>query len=216
MFNLKKVYNGIYLLEFNSHIDLVSHFMRFQEIYESQNPNFNHKPFELIDFIKWYTETNSDSYNFSYYSDWAGFNIPLNIITDFYDKISDKNSHDHFMKSIAEYIEKDCNIPAYLIGAQSGNNTTMRHEVAHGLFYTDHEYKDAMLKIISTINKDKINDMYEILTGLGYSESVLDDEVQAFAATGLYGTMKRSFKKKETDLFKNYFQSYIKSKKIAI
>lgn len=215
MFSLKKICQSIYLLEFDSHVELISHFMRFQEIYESPNKNFRNKPFELMDYIKWYT-SNSEEQNFTYFSDWGGFNIPLFIIKDFYHQISDKNSYDHFMKSISDFIYKQNDPKPYLIGTKSGEFKTIEHEIAHGLYYSDSSYKDSVDNIIKLIPSDKIGRMALVLQELGYTKEVFYDEIQAFSSTGLTPSMSGIFSKKEVDYFKENLKLYFKKKKIKL
>src|SRR5690606_21012077 len=122
-------------------------FMRFQEMYESNSPRFRGKSFELIDYITWYTSKNDEDEKFTYFNDWGGFNLPLYIITEWNSKAKDVNNYDRFMMSIAEKILKDSGEnerAPYLIGCKTGCEATMSHEIAHGLYYTDHNYKNEM------------------------------------------------------------------------
>src|SRR5262245_26903475 len=67
-----KVADAIYLLVFETQYELASTFLRFQEHYES--PKFRKKIFSLEEFMDWYGQENKGK--FSYFKDWAGFNIP--------------------------------------------------------------------------------------------------------------------------------------------
>ena len=168
MFQLKKITKGIYFLSFNDHVDLVSHFMRFQEIYESPNPKFQNKPFQMADFQRWYIKDANQRFDYTYYSDWGGFNLPLTVITEFYDKLVDKNDHDHMMMQIANYIIRDHGSDGcYLIGAKEGKVSTMRHEIAHGLWFTNSKYRDEMEDHIFNLKENKYNGVCGILKDMG-------------------------------------------------
>lgn len=192
MFSLSKVLDGIYHLSFDTTINLGSYFLRYQEYYES--PKFCNTPFQLIDFIKWYSEQKEG--DFTYFTDWSGFNIPVGIITELYPKLTDANDHDDFMYLIAKILLKE-NDKAYLIGTSQENkknpsqNFAFDHEIAHGLFYMNDEYKDNMQRLVKKIPNAERLELFRVLTELGYHEHVLIDEAQAYLATGLTEQMEQ-------------------------
>ena len=51
----------------------------------------------------------------------------------------------------------------YLIGASSKDLKTMNHEIAHGLFYTNKNYRSAVLYQLSLIPKKTIDKIYKKL-----------------------------------------------------
>lgn len=214
MFALNKIKKGIYLLTFKDHIDLVSHFFRFQEIYESPHDNICNKPFELLDFIRTYTKNNPDDFSFTYYDDWVGFNQPVDIILKYYPILKDPNTHDHFMYNIAKYISRDnSSEPAYLIGTLSGKNKTINHEIAHALYYTNKEYHTKMHLFISKYNKSNMknfNVFKEALLDLGYrdDDNIIYDEMQAYLATGFSDVFDVVPPKDLVQKIKNVFEEY--------
>ena len=207
MFQLTKLRPQIYSLTFDEKKDLIYHFMRWQEIYESAGENFRNKPFQLIDYIKWYSFQHGTG-NFDYYSHWAGFNIPGDIIKDFYPLITDKNDHDNFMFQIYNYCTRDAGTDKiYLIGSRSGESVTLRHEVAHGLFYTNEQYKLESLHLVSQLPQDIYDKLEAELFYFGYCNEVINDEIQAFMATGLgkrFGEIDTKYQKPFIDLFNKY------------
>ncbi len=75
----------IHLLTFPTQIEIASTFLRFQEHYESQE--FKGKIFSLEEFKRWYVQNSPKgkaSGEFTYYQDWAGFNIPSYVLSPFY------------------------------------------------------------------------------------------------------------------------------------
>jgi hypothetical protein len=67
----RRVAKGIYLVRFATQYELSSTFLRFQEHYES--PRFHGRVFSLEEYMDWYATRYG---NFTYYQDWAGFNVP--------------------------------------------------------------------------------------------------------------------------------------------
>lgn len=183
MFKLEEIIKDIYLLTFDDVYELCMHFLRYQEYYES--PKFKDKNFELVDFMRWYSR---DSNVFTYPDDWTGFNIPGEIIPEIHLKgIKDLNRYDRFMYSIYEEIKAQNEGRFYLIGVQTGDNITVEHEIAHGLYYLNEKYRNRCKDLIEAYIK---NDGYlekfkEYLVEMGYHESVFEDEMQAYMATGL-------------------------------
>ncbi len=179
--NIKKikVADRTYLLQFENQVELTSTFLRFQEHYES--PEFKGKIFTLDEYKKWYSEIKGD---FTYYTDWSGFNIPSHILNPFFagdfDPLSDEE------KIFLEYFKGDEH-PFYIIGLYGDINTervqkTLKHETAHGLYYTRPEYKK---QVDEVLKKYDLNLIKEWLRSMGgYHESVLDDESHAYTLFG--------------------------------
>ena len=137
-FEKRKVTNKIHLLVFDSSEELASVFLRFQEYYES--PEFRGKVFSLEDFKGWYTKNSPSGMKtgeFKYYSDWNGFNVPSSILESFRD-----GSFDPLSKEERKFLDmfRDEKEPFYVIGVLKGGDgfdDSMRHEIAHGMFYTN-------------------------------------------------------------------------------
>ena len=73
---------------------------------------------------------------------------------------------------------------AYIIGAKDTENSTFQHEVAHGLYYTNKEYKELMDEITEAIPLDTYLKFRNNLLKMGYTESVVNDEIQAYLSWG--------------------------------
>ena len=150
-------------------------FLRVQEYYESPNPEFRGKHFNIWDFIEWYSREHRGAFTYAF--DWSGFNIPLPIAWECYEgkdkptkKMYDsvrsmpdswKSKWDETMKDIVWLVQskmfnkknkRDMN--AYIIGAKDMEGDTFQHEVAHGLYYTNKEYKQLVDEITESIPLD--------------------------------------------------------------
>ncbi len=175
--NKKAVAENIFLLEFETREELASTFLRFQEFYES--PEFKGKIFTLDEYKKWYA---SERGSFSYYTDWSGFNIPSDILIPFeegkFDPLSEQEKQ---FLSLFEGLEH----PYYIIGVSGDPERAARvinHEVAHGLFYTNMEYKKRVLEVLARYDLLEIKNWIRSLGG--YHESVMDDEAHAYTLVG--------------------------------
>jgi len=156
---------------------------------------------------------------FTYPEDWSGFNIPSKIIREGLDSFDkDKGPYDKIMSKIYYYCE---NYPLrfekprsrwYLIAADNMDSSTMKHEIAHGLYYTNNEYKKEMNALISKMKVNQYNKVKKSLILLGYRDDkkIIDDEIQAYFATGLDKSFGgNEFKKLQKD-FINVFNRFTK------
>ena len=146
--------------------------------------------------------------------DWAGFNLPGEVIKKVWDlNISDRNLYDYEMLSLyRKFLEKYPDGKFYVIGAEASAKTeaTMRHEVAHGLFFTQPEYKKAMTKLVKKTNKSFYKNMCKWLKDKGYTSKVYVDECQAYLSTGLPQSLTIDLTEKEQQSFIDVFNEYFK------
>lgn len=125
--------------------------------------------------MDWY----ADRYGaFTYYEDWSGFNVPSNMLEPFYagkfDPLSKKE--ERFLGMFRSERK-----PFYVIGvANDGSHTDILHELAHALYFTNTEYRNAVEKEMRAYDTSK---MKRKLAKMGYAQNVLHDEVHAYLAT---------------------------------
>lgn len=207
---LSEVRPQIFLLSFDNYYDMAMQFCRYQEFYESSSVKFRGKSFEIFDFMKWYSNKYGKG-SFTYPKDWAGFNIPGDIVLQVNNLgISDFNKYDQEMQDIYNkcIVKYD---KFYLIGAV-GSRAALKHEIAHGFFYTTPQYKKDMTKLVKNLDPDIQKSMKSILRRMGYATKVLIDECQAYLSTGLPrefdeldAVSLRSMKKPFQKLFNSYY-----------
>ena len=172
-----EVIKNIFVLEFDNQVDLASTFIRFQEHYES--PEFKGRFFSLDEYKEWYTKMKGD---FTYYTDWGGFNIPSYVLVPFYEgkfnplTVSENQILELFKENEGSF---------YIIGLYSKNENlklSLDHEIAHGLFYTEPEYKEKVLEILNKYDLEVLKTW--LRSKGGYHEVVLLDECHAYGLTG--------------------------------
>lgn len=149
--------------------------MRFQEYYES--PEFAGKYFTTEDFLAWYTQKDQKA---SYHKDWAGFNVPSHVFKPFFEGSFDPlNDRETKLLNFLKSAKGDF----YVIGITKSDHDwieTLRHELAHGMFFCDKEYRNDILSCISDLNPDSVRSS---LKKMGYGANVIDDEINAYLLT---------------------------------
>lgn len=183
-YKIKEVKSRIFFLNFKNSYQCAMFFLRYQEYYESPSPKFRGKDFEILKFMDWYVKDRNQKI-FTYPLDWVGFNIPSQIILEVLNgPPPDFNAYDLEMtkvyhKCLAKYPDGQF----YIIGAV-GENGIMKHEIAHGLFYTTPEYKKKMTALVKKLPVKLRKRIFSRLEKMGYTKKVLPDECQAYLATG--------------------------------
>jgi hypothetical protein len=161
-----KLSERIYLLRFKNQYQLTSTFLRIQEHYES--PRFHGQVFTLEEYIDWYVKRYGA---FTYYKDWAGFNVPSKALKAFYDgQFAPSTKKEQRLLQLF----KELRNPFYIIGIYKKGD--LKHEIAHALYFVDSEYKKAVRKAVRPFNTSVLKRQ---LAKAGYARHVIADEVQA-------------------------------------
>lgn len=193
-YTIKEVKPKIFAVIIEDSYDRAMTFLRIQEYYECPNPKFRgNKDFSFTEYMKWYSTEYGRG--FTYGVDWNGFNVPLEIAYQCYDTLTDRyTDYDDVMESIIHQIYEmnDDRCDGYIIGAESIEDDTFQHEVCHGLYYTDSNYKTIADAVTTLIPEENYNIFEKNLLEMGYTESVIKDEIQAYLQ---YGWESNSFGK---------------------
>ena len=182
-YKIKEVKPNIFAVIVKDNYDRAMLFCRGQEYYESPNKKFRGKDFSIWDYMKWYS--NEYKRGFSYGSDWGGFNIPFDIVWKCYQSNEMETPYDETMWEILGEIDSKMDIKkkAYIIGADSLDSETFTHEVCHGLWYTNAAYKKEAMFIVKAIDPNHYKIFKDNLLEMGYTNGVIDDEIQAYLTT---------------------------------
>lgn len=201
----KEVRKGIFSLRFRNQYETCSTFLRLQEFYESPFKEIKGHVFTLEEYMDRYAQ---EMGNFTYTTDWAGFNVPGHVVKNFFKTFETlgepllKKEEDLY-GILEDQIEGDDKF--YVIGhyekkalpdwkKEEDFYSTLAHEIAHGLFYLDASYKRRALALVSGLPEKATEKMSEKLLGSGgYCKSVLKDEFQAYLATSETDRLKRMF-----------------------
>jgi hypothetical protein len=163
--------DAIYAVRFQSQYAAASTFLRIQEHYESSR--FRNQVFTLEQYMDWYA---AEYGAFTYFEDWEGFNVPSTAFTAFregrFDPLLEKE--ERLLRMFATVRE-----PFYVIGLYT--DTTLKHEIAHALFFTEPEYRAQVRDALSAHDTSALS---RRLASMGYHRAVLDDEVHAYLVSG--------------------------------
>ena len=184
-YKINEVKPKVFAVVIEDRYDRAMTFLRVQEFYESPNKKFRGKNFSIWDYIKWYGEEYGKG--FTYGTDWGGFNIPLEIGYTCYDTLFDAYTpYDETMEEIIHkvYEMNGDDADGYIIGAGSTKGDTFQHEICHGLYATNKHYKDLVSEITLTIPTKDYLTFRNNLIKMGYTDKVIDDEIQAYLAFG--------------------------------
>lgn len=189
-YSIEEIHPNIFALPIKSDYQRAMLFLRSQEYYESGFEEIKGKDFDIFEFMEIY-RGKKDNDVFLYPIEWMGFNVPGHIIETCIKSVFRQNSqilptvYDYIMESIMNQIKARIgdNKRWYLIGVDQLEGNIMEHEVSHGLYYTDPDYKRVVDEMISEIPERITIALKVILIEMGYCEEVLDDEIQAYLST---------------------------------
>jgi hypothetical protein len=210
-YKIEEVRPNVFAVIVKDHYHRAMLFCRVQEYYESPNEDFRGKNFSIWDFIEWYSRRNKDVFTYAF--DWGGFNIPLEIAYTCYDTLTDVYTpYDEVMEEIVQkvYEMNGYSADGYIIGAPSLDDDTFEHEVCHGLYATNKDYKELVDEITISIPLKDYMKLRANLLKMGYTESVTDDEIQAYLTTNWeYPKFSKGVSKKVCkELHKQYLQIF--------
>lgn len=208
-YNLKEIYNRIFLVTIKDPYDLGMTFCRLQEYYESPFKQIRGQAFSLNEFQRLYSKKFGDGV-FTYPIDWSGFNVPGNVVDEFmktafpdwnldYDRVIE-DIHWNVTKEYEEYDEVN---PYYLIATEPKDRSTIRHELCHALYYLDTEYRDKVNKTIGLLHRNIFATFREHLLNIGYSKQVITDEINAYLCVDSYqltDSLRKPNKKEKKNL----------------
>jgi hypothetical protein len=186
-YKLTQIEDKIHAVTIKSKYDRAMLFCKVQEFYESPNPTFRGQYFSIWQYMRWYSLNNKKG--FTYALDWSGFNIPIKIVENCYhpkNPYRNETPYDNHLQEIVGKIKETDPHNAklgYLIGTDSLTSETFEHEVRHAKYLTDKNYKKKVDKVVQKI-KTKYPQEYKVLrdniVAMGYSHTVVDDEIQAY------------------------------------
>ena len=211
-YNFYQLTPAIFLLEVEGNCDLAYTFLRVQEFYESVNDNIRGQEFTIEQYKQWYCTQSKDK-TFSYGEDWKGFNVPSYMIEKCYQLNKERTKEDMFFLSICDkaksLAEKNGYENFYLLGVRKGDTNTLDHEIAHGLFTTNPEYKKIMTQSVFDIQPHVIEPLFKDLTAIGYGPNVHVDEAQAYLSTGLRKSQETKSLLELTEKFSKIFKEFL-------
>lgn len=187
MFFLDEIRPRVFAVTFHDHYQLCMTFLRCTEI--NENPDFVGSVLNLEDFREYYTKHGEEK-NFTYTTDWAGFNLTEKVIEKVWKRgLPDLNKWDQVLSSIYTMCKsKYPNEPFAVIGISreqsERDDSLLDHELAHALYYTNEEYAERVDKLFNELDPEIQDRTLQILASWDYSNNTFVDELNAYLATG--------------------------------
>jgi len=180
---------------------LCASFMRLQEFYESDIPGIRGNFFTLEAFMDAYARRMG---NFTYTVDWGGFNVPGRVFRAWRETFPEATllEKERTLAAAVESLlaQEGGESEFYLIGSSdeaSDLRDLVAHETAHALFALSPRYREAQTDLVKSWRQEEPalwKRMSAKLLKMGYVESVLEDEVQAYFATSDDADLRRHFR----------------------
>jgi len=209
---LKQIRKNIFHISFPNQYLICATFLRLQEFYESPYKEIQGHSFSLETIQDMYAEKHGNK--FTYLQDWSGFNIPDYVIKKFFKQFNGKLLvKESQLKKLIQ--KKILNNPdkTYLIATY--NQRDEAHEISHGYWYLESDYKTMMKELVENYKYKKMLMLY--LKRAGYPKKVMYDEIQAYMSTSTYTGLRNilSLPKnwKYTSSFKRVFKEFDKKHK---
>lgn len=174
---------GCYHLKAKDQYELTSTLMRIQEFYECPFDHIRGNYFDLEEFMDAYAEEHG---NFTYFSDFVGFNLDNRSIRRFFKlfptrKLTKKEKA--FKKLVTPLLKARKKFSIIATYEKTTNSySTFEHELAHGLYHLNNKYKKEMDKLTNSLKEFK-EPCFNVIRKMGYANDVCYDECQAFLST---------------------------------
>ena len=173
-----EVLPNVILLRFDAPFHLGMSLWRYQEYYES--PRFKGKTPSIWEFSEYYATTDGQG-SFSYPSDVDGYNFPYMVVPRVHDLVRASTPYDNFIRPILKKLDGKC---TYIIGmARDTHYSTLKHEIAHALWFTNRTYKKEANTLLKTVPKTTRRAWDLNLAAEEYHEKVFKDETNAYLST---------------------------------
>lgn len=176
---------GVLHFKAKTQYEVSAAFMRLQEFYESPY-GVRGKFFTLESYMDTYAQKNDNK--FSYLTDWAGFNVPGNVVDKFFNlfdgDLLDKEID--LWNQIIETTEKEDgthNGKYYVIGTYSAD--CIDHEHCHALWYLYPSFRKQSTKLVKKLTAAHRKAIEKYLIDSGYHKSVFMDETNAYMSTSV-------------------------------
>lgn len=181
----EEVYPNLYYFGFNTQKKLGDSFKRFYGYYES--PALHKKIFTEKQFDFWFKHKTEFGKDLGLcFSDIAGgINVPEWVFSPFIGgKFDPLNKDEKEIINFIKTIEKE---RYYVIGSISNNWFDLKHEIAHGIYYLNKNYKEEINSFLLGIKRNEFDKMenYLKLEGVTCEENIVD-EIHAQLLTNHY------------------------------
>lgn len=182
---IEEIRPSLYHFRFPTQVALTKTFIRLQEFYESALSGIRGNFFTVEQYAKLYQEQQGAD-EFTYFTDWHGFNVPGEAIKQFMEIFRDRlrQCELDFFEQLSLVMPSWCwEKFYYVIATHVGHERDLPHETSHGYWYLHNEYKNQGRKLIMQLPRDTLRTLREKMAEKTYDPSVYQDEIMAYFAT---------------------------------
>jgi hypothetical protein len=207
---VEHITNDIVKLVFTNQREAASAMIRFQEYYESPVEEIRGKIFTLGYLKSLYSKrprARAGAFTYieglTYTGDYNGFNIPSKVLKPFVQGLFDPLTlQEQEIVELFRYRTDTFYIIAVHEDHEDGEEYTLDHEIAHGLFTTDKTYREAVVKTLRPLMQtEHYKNLKEMLRDWGYVDNpfIMCDETHAYL--GVDGDWLSEFKRDDLNKF---------------
>lgn len=193
-------YDGVIHFNYSNQKQVAMAFCRIQEFYESDKDDLRGNVFTFEQFIDYYTD---DTGKFDYFSSWGGYNVPGHVVDEFFDRFKDLTERELEIQKAVNQLNRD---RYYIIGTSVDRSDAIEHELVHAHYYLNNTYHHAVNTLIDSMDYDLRKKMMTCLKNMGYTDDVIEDEINAYLATStmkyLKDKVKLNVKKSQVEPFR--------------
>lgn len=172
-----KLFDNVFLVTADTKTELAKVFVRMQGCVDSSE--FRDKIFSVAEYEKWFMADGK----YDLYNAFLGYNIP-NYIIDLFDNGNFKNISDDEQWLLDNIKKNKPRGPYYIIGYIKGHIATLKHELAHALYYLNSSYKNEAAIIVrgftTNTSLDCLGKLSAFFKQLKYNEAIYTDEIHAY------------------------------------
>lgn len=171
-----KLNNKRLLLEFPTYREMNLSCFRITEFSEGPD-SLRGRIFDMVEFIDAYAEVDG---KLEYFYFWEGHNWSKKVFNEWFDinKNIYLSGRETTILSQINQVDED----GYIVSVVEGDKGTLRHELSHGLFFDNEEYRNSAIEILKELSPETHFKYKNCLINKNYNEAVILDEMHAYLA----------------------------------
>lgn len=175
---------GVVHLTYATQRALCEAMVRLQEFYESPYDEVRNHEVDLPTLVRLYSADHGD---WTYNTDWHGFNVPGDVVDAFFEKHESLLDDEECIRdALTLLVGPDERYYVIATHADDADTSTLAHELAHAYWYLDPNYRARAVDLLRQARLSypaAIEALAAWLLTSGYAHAVLDDELHAYLAT---------------------------------
>lgn len=179
-FTIDKINKDIIHLVFETKLEMNTSLVRYQEYYE--HPKFAGKIFTYGQLREYFIKTEG---GMKWLDEVDGCNFPSSVFTPFLTGLFDPLSPEE--QDILDKVGRRSGNYYIIASAEETDEEDVQHEICHGLFNTNLEYREL---IEAALSQHDMTHTFKWLKKTGYTKKVFNDEAHAYLLCNPYYMME--------------------------